>query len=360
VSTPVVGWIPRTPDPRVASVRIRCLGPMRMLARAGWVSEHWVPARRYDVVVFVKRFDAEAVDIAARLRAQGTRVITDLCDNPFYNPNGLASVAEMANGVRRMAAHSNLLVTSSDALATVAREQLAGGPPVIVIGDALDEGLSELRPSLGDRVAGPAALRRLRRWAAARRAEGRVPLVWFGIHGGPQAPHGMADLERIRPQLERLESSTPVSLTVVSNSASRFQDIVASWRLPVRYVEWRPSTFADALSVHDIAVLPVSRNPFTDCKSNNRVVTALWAGLAVVADGIPSYRDFADCIVLDDWDAGLARYLASGSARAADVETGRRRVASEWRLDRIAAQWRALLGAGELTSASEAAASVTR
>jgi len=132
VSTPVVGWIPRTPDPRVASVRIRGLGPMRALARAGWVSEQWLPSRRYDVVVFVKRFDAEAVDIAARLRAQGTRVITDLCDNPFYNPNGLASVAEMADGVRRMAANSDLLVSSSDALATVAREELArsraGGP----------------------------------------------------------------------------------------------------------------------------------------------------------------------------------------------------------------------------------------
>jgi hypothetical protein len=360
VSTPLVGWIPRAPDPRVASVRIRCLGPMRALARAGWASEYWVPGRRYDVVVFVKRFDAEAVELAARLRAQGTRVITDLCDNPFYNPNGLASVAEMADGVRRMAAHSDVLVASSDALAEVARGELAGGPPIVVIGDALDEGLPELRRSLGERVTGPSELRRLRRWVAARRAEGRVPLVWFGIHGGPQAPHGMADLERIRPRLEHLESGTPVSLTVLSNSASKFRDMAASWRLPVRYLEWRPSTFADALTLHDIAVLPVSRNPFTDCKSNNRVVTALWAGLAVVADGIPSYRDFADCAALDDWDAGLTRYLTSSSTRTADVERGRRRVASSWRLDRVAQQWRALLGDGARAATSDVTASAAR
>ena len=179
MTRPSVAWIPRTADARVASVRMRCLGPMRALAREGWASERYAPGRRYDAAVFVKRFDADAVALAARLRAEGTRIVTDLCDNPFYNPNGLPSIAEMADGVRRMAEQSDALVTSTDALADVVRHELGGTPPVAVVGDALEEGLADSGASLSDRVRGPIELRGLRRWVRARRAEGRLPLVWF-------------------------------------------------------------------------------------------------------------------------------------------------------------------------------------
>ena len=139
-----------------------------------------------------------------------------------------------------------------------------------------------------------------------------------------------------------VQATSPVSLTVLSNSPDRFREVSAGWRVPVRYLPWRPTTFDAGLALHDVAVLPVSRNPFTECKSSNRVLTALWAGLAVVADGIPSYRDFADCVVLDDWELGLGRY-ASAEARRADVALGRARIEAEWRQPAITARWRSLL-----------------
>jgi hypothetical protein len=343
VSPVTVGWVPRVPDPRVASVRIRCVLPMRALARMGCRSTLWAPGQRYDAVVFVKRYDAAAVELAASLRRQGTRVVVDLCDNPFFNPNALPAIDEMAVGVRAMASEGDVLVVSTEALGEVVRREVPGAPPLVVIGDALDESLDVVPPSVRDRLAGPLELARLRRWVDIQRAEGRVPLVWFGIHGGPQAPHGMADLESIRAVLEGAAWGVPVSLTVISNAQAKYRAQVAPWRIPTRYLEWRPTTFTDALALHDVAVLPVARNPFTMCKSSNRVVSALWAGVAVVADAIPSYREFSDCIVLDDWQRGLAAYCTSAERRQADVLAGRQRIDTAWRAEHVAAKWRALL-----------------
>ena len=63
-------------------------------------------------------------------------------------------------------------------------------------------------------------------------------------------------------------------------------------------------------------VVPISPNPFTRCKSANRPALALAAGVPVVADAIPSYRELAPYLTLDDWAGGLRHApMASCSIR---------------------------------------------
>ena len=335
----LVGWRPTTSDVRVASVRIRCLNPLRELRRRGYPVELFDPARggAYSVVIYSKVYDTSVQAEARRLQANGTRVVLDLCDNHFYNPLNLAVLHNAAVQLRRMVSQADDLVASTDAMAHVLREETGGGKPVTVIGDAVESTIEGVRAAPWERWW---ARRRLQ--ALAKRlgdSAARTRLVWFGSHGGPAGEHGMADLETLRPLLESLHQEHDVSLTVISNSAAKFARLIRPWSMPTYYLDWSADTFWDALRLHAIAVIPIRENPFTRCKSNNRLVTALAAGLAVVATGIPSYRPFEEFCALDDWSGGLRRYILDTEARRRAVAGGQRLLELEWTLATIADRW---------------------
>jgi hypothetical protein len=168
--------------------------------------------------------------------------------------------------------------------------------------------------------------------------------VWFGNHGSPNAEGGMTDVLRIRPVLEEIARSRPVTLTIVSNHRAKFRALSDGWRLPLEYLEWNAATFPRALRMHGVSVIPVGLNPFTACKTSNRVCTSLLHGLAVVADPVPSYLEFAGTIRIGDWKASLEATLADPEAAARCVERGRALVATLHGPDAVATQGLELLG----------------
>ena len=101
--------------------------------------------------------------------------------------------------------------------------------------------------------------------------------------------------------------------------------------------------FAQLLRSFDIAVLPISENEITVCKSANRLVTALNAQLAVVADFIPSYLPFSECVAFGDWDRHIERYIESDRLRAAHTQIARGILSSNYSYDAIGGQWLAIL-----------------
>lgn len=100
--------------------------------------------------------------------------------------------------------------------------------------------------------------------------------------------------------------------------------------IPTRYLGWSRATFLAALKLHDVAVIPVARTPYTDCKSNNRLLLALQCGLAVCASRIPSYAEFADVCELDNWEAGLEAYLRSPARRQQHVARAQQMIQAHW------------------------------
>jgi hypothetical protein len=289
--------------------------------------------------VYSKSYTTEDYEEASALQRSGVKVTVDLCDNHLYNPKGLPYWTEAGNRLRRMLALADAVTVSTEVLARTLTEQVPGLHSPTIIGDAVE---TDIRCDSGGWWSRWRSTRRLiglQREIQRSRAENRVPLVWFGSHGSPYAEGGMLDLVRIQDVVEKVAERHPLSLTVISNSRRTFLRTFGSWRIPAHYVDWDPSTFLRALTLHEIAVIPSADNPFTRCKTNNRLALALAMGLAVVADPIPSYEPFTGVARIGNWQQGLDEYLGSQAARVRDADAGRALVLRDWSIERIADQW---------------------
>jgi hypothetical protein len=341
----MIGWKPKSSDTRVASTRIRCLNPLHELQRRGFPVEIFRPEHvsQYTAVVYSKLYDEASYREAAGLRDRGTRIVVDLCDNHFYNPTGKPELARARVALERMLRLADYLVASTPELGSVIRAELGTDRPVEVIGDAVEETIAGDHESGLRRWLRRRELQRLLAWLENGRTMGiEAALVWFGIHGGPHHEHGIGDLLRVRPLIEQLHQRHRVQLTVISNSRQKFDRLIAPWSVPTHYLEWSPLTFLPALRAHQIALIPVTQNPFTWCKSNNRLATAIAAGLGVVADTIPSYQEFAQVCRLDDWEKGLSDYVRDPAIRSRDVQAGQTLVSRFCSPERIADAWQRL------------------
>jgi hypothetical protein len=293
----------------------------------------------YTAVVYSKAYSNKDYEEARALKKTGVKVAVDLCDNHLYNPKGLPYWTEAGSRLRRMLALADAVTVSTDALARTLSDQVQGLRPPTIIGDAVE---TDIRCDSGgwwSRWRSKRRLIGLRREIERDRAEDRVPLVWFGSHGSPYAEGGMLDLVRIQDVLEKVAQRHPLSLTVISNSRRTFLSTLGSWRIPAHYMDWHPSTFLRALTLHEIAVIPSTDNPFTRCKTNNRLALALAMGLAVVADPVPSYEPFSGVARIGDWEQALDVYVSNPAVRARDVNAGRELVFRDWSIERIADRW---------------------
>lgn len=337
-----IAWKPRFLDPRVASTRIRCLNPLSELQSRGYPVELFHPQRvgQYAMVVYSKLYDDATYHEAKSLQKRGVRIVLDLCDNHFYNPNGLESLRKAGEQLKRMMALADELVASTAAMSEVMRAELSTPRNVTIIEDAVETEIRGVRTLFWDRWWEKKELATLLRQLEDGNLNGRTPLVWFGIHGGPNAEYGMLDLLKLRPLLEKMNRTYPLSLTVISNSKEKYDRAIKPWPFPTYYLNWQADTLLPALRSHAIAVIPIAENPFTRCKSNNRLASSLYVGLAVVADSIPSYQDFADVCYLDDWETGLESYLSDAELRRHHVERGQAIIAREWTPTHLAEKWR--------------------
>lgn len=295
------------------------------------------------VLVLSKRFDPDSLATVLQLRTQGTRVVLDLCDNLFHaDPPSLASDRRKA-WLRDACEAVDAVIVSTDPLRRVVREAAPNVARITVIGDAFEPPHDPRLVATFDRLKAEVGLARLRVSLSLDRRPGVLRLLWFGHHGSAHAEGGMLDLMSIVGDLNDVGRESPLSLTVISNHLPKFEQVQQATRIPCFYLPWHRDTFSRAVRLHHTAVLPVRRNPFTDCKTNNRVATALIHGLAVMADPIPSYEEFAPFIGLGDWRDGLRRQACHHAASQAAVLAGQRYLREHWSSAQVAATWAAAL-----------------
>jgi hypothetical protein len=312
---PSVRWVPATASDTVASARLRAYRPAAALGRAGWdsavVRGRW-PVRA-DIVVFQKAYEDHHVRSAQRLRRRGSLVVFDICDNHFFHESaGDPALLARAARLRALLAVAHIVTVSTPELAT-----FVDHPDVRVVDDALE-------PTRPTRSPAPGAGSRL---------------VWFGNAGSEREGYGLRDLGTIVPALESLARQIPFHLTVLSNSREAYERHIGGAHFSANYEQWTVDGSEEALTSADVALIPVTLNDFTRCKTGNRVVTALQSGLAVVASRVPSYEEYGTCIRFDDWEANLALYLRDGERRAADVIAGQRYIADRFPPDHLERQW---------------------
>jgi hypothetical protein len=326
-----IGWYVAG-DAATASVRLRCLVPLKRLVAQGHLACVWQDNKngKFDVVIFSKIYDDGALQTAQRLRTRGTRIILDLCDNHWFGAEDHSAVAARTVRLERMLQVVDRVTASTPLLAQQITSRF---------------GLEKAKISvIPDPVlpVQPAALSLKGRWDMGRLKRflcdhpQAYHLVWFGNHGAGHARSGMEDLERIRHIIDVSEEL--FSLTVISNSASKYQEIFKDWRLPVRYIPWRIDTIDAMLTMHDCAVIPITPNPFTLAKTMNRPATALMAGLEVFADRIPSYDELSPFITLDSWTE-LGKSKLEKKAGQKRIEAGQNYLLEHYSSTRVAAYW---------------------
>ncbi|MDT8388238.1 MAG: hypothetical protein RQ736_12040 [Thiogranum sp.] len=333
-----IGWKPQNYESRVASVRIRCLNSIRELRAQGFPVELYRDRHQktYKSVVFSKAYNARDIELAERLKSRGTRIIFDLCDNHFLLSD------ERVDRLARMFAIADCWVVSSQAMADVVRRKFDSTKPLWVIEDAVEEHLNGQLLDVRGRLQARWQLRGLRGFLDSVANRKAVHLVWFGNHKASYGDSGLAHVRKLRPLLEKLHVRRPLTVSVISNSRDAFNEVFRDWKIPVYYIDWSAHTFLAALKLHDVAVIPIDVNEFTEVKTNNRIALSLNQGLGVVADSIPSYRVFSDCSFLDNWEQGLTAYMDHPQIIEEHVRCARHLIHEQFSIPVIAARWRSL------------------
>lgn len=314
-----IGWKIARTDPALASVRYRIDAPIRLLrARGHDVSTvEGMSIETFDTIVFCKSYGTDDQALAGLAKREGKTVVFDLCDNHFYNPHSLPRYEKARHDLKAMMALADTVTCTTSALADVIRYETGGA-----VRPCLVEDLPEHSPT-----------------SRAQRPDQGVKLLWFGSHGSPNAPSGMEDLLTIREPLETFARQNEVELVVCSNSRDKFTALIEPMALHTAYVEWSLKKQTTLIDKTHAVLIPVTINPFTGCKSNNRLTLALGAGVPTLATGIASYLEFAAFCRLDSWELGLNRLAHSYDVEKSRALHGRDYIIRNWNENRIANQW---------------------
>lgn len=397
-----IAWLIPTLDPRIASVRYRCLMPARGLAALGYESEFFTSAdeltRRagdFDCVIIVKSISARQYPLAAALARRKIPLLIDLCDHIFVDAyaegRGLENVMILAG----MARHVSAIVTTNPSLSEAirdatgltdlrfveivdhaeTRQELVA---VIPESRSLTQGFSIrsalkrikksiLRPKdalsrLGVEILGFPTYALVRQMAprdpiratqivfdhffkrpACTKPNHEKTVIWFGNHGSPHSDFGMESLLTVAPVLASLSKEIDLELLVVSNNGQKYRSLIAPLPFPTRYQEWSLEGIYDELANAHVCVLPNGSDLFSRVKSANRAVLALSTGVPVVATHWPALEPLRGAIVLNDWQTGLRRYLLDDAARQKDLSRAREIIGEQYSSEVVATQWRDLL-----------------
>lgn len=358
-----VRWVVPELNPRRASLRYRCLYPMEVMQQWGRDIGIYDDAETIDSdstlifdawMMFPSVSSASTSErllaLAKEAHSRGARVIVDNCDNQF----SATSVPEGWDaGLARLTAlstYAHAMVCCSTELARMLRERLGDGPRFVVIDDPIETSIKYPGDNVLKQWLSPAkhkarikALSFGLRLRARSIRNGRTPLVWFGSHGNQFSPGGMLDLLPLRETLESVNERFPISLTIISNHPSKFEQNFRGWGFPVEYMDWDRINFLQLLRQHAISIIPATLNAFTRCKSSNRLTLSVHHGLATVVAPIPSYQAFSDVVRIEDWQANLLDLLASAADRREEVRRAQRRIRQSNSVEQIATDWDRLL-----------------
>jgi len=169
----------------------------------------------------------------------------------------------------------------------------------------------------------------------------RRPLIWFG-NSGVGGIFGISELKLVEEALERVNARVPISLTVVSESDRALAMRFKAASFPIHFVPWTLEGCSREIAKSEVVVIPNSGNDFARHKSANRAVLALSIGTPVVASKISSLEPFSDCIVFDDFEAGILGYLESQELARKHVARARAVIDETFTTEKIVEKWEAL------------------
>lgn len=308
----------------LASVRLRCIEPLRGLGQIGDKLNVQLcaigPNMQLDLArlascdsAIIGKTTADLTPLLNLLDQHNVPIVVDICDDP-YEKDHLRSTYETL--IRR----ADLITAASDYLAGKIRDQ--SGKDVVVIDDVM-----EYAPV-------PAAAR--------PKPAHTIRLCWFG-----QASNLVALVEQL-PQLAQLGFDS-INIDVITNLVpelvTQLGDAARSHsNLEVNVQAWSIEAVGRTVPLADAVLIPVAGHEWAKSKTANRVMTAIQLGRPCVAGVIPSYEEFAEFAVLaPDLLSGITRLLADWDAQPERIRRGQDYIAGKYSAAHIAQDWLALI-----------------
>lgn len=336
-----IAFWPHTNDINIASFRLRCFNVVKALnsnALSVALYDNQIPK----AIILSKRYDKKSILKALSLKKQyNTKIILDICDNLFFNEFNHEELENRIENLEYTINNADLIISSTETLANEIKKHLTTSVKIQVIGDTVEEKINN-----NDFTS-------CKYWKyllqynflefKLKDVKYKNRFIWFGNHGSPYASGGMEDLNIIVNDLEFINKSDKISLTILSNNHKKFKKLFSNTSFQVEYLEWNNFFFSRILDMHSISVIPISHNPFTLCKTNNRVAASIKHNLAVCCTCIPSYKEIIDCIdTKSSWRSTLLKYIDKNNKEKQLQITGKI-IANNFSDNVIYDKWKVLL-----------------
>lgn len=323
----------------MASARYRMLRPGRYLQDQGNAVEfHSVGldvtwdsypqgALNADVVIFSKSFNGANEDAASFAGTNGAKVIFDVSDNHFINP-------EFSAHYHAMAALADRVAVPTAEMGKVVLEHT--GIIAAVVPDPVE---GRRKPPSAMRTAGH------RRFGLFPRPREAVRLLWFGHSSN------MPALLAVIPSLMALTKEYPVALEIVTSRNPLLEGLLskhateASKNFRLAFSEWSPQAMENALERCDLVIIPGDpAGGRESVKSHNRLTETLWAGKYAVAHPLPAYQDFIDWAwISEDLMTGIKWALTHPDMVPSQVAQAQAFIKDNFSPAKIGARWLELI-----------------
>jgi len=304
---------------RLASTRYRALIPARELSRRGWnvrvmafaEAELLGPDFSADTVVISKTIDPAALKVIRLAQKNGARLILDMCDSHFDNP-------EIGAYHKKLCEISNAVVASTPEMARVIKQE--SGRDAVVIGDPYEG--KRGRPKCDP-------------------ATPKVKLLWFGHISNLDA------LAQMIPELRELVSDEIVfQIEIVTQITPAVEEMFGmdsdlnGEGIELELTPWTMENNAKAIQRCDFVIIPTLKIQKILVKSTNRVVESLWGGRFVLAGDIPAYQAFKEWAWIDDdIKAGIAWALVHRSEIPDRISAAQNYISQYYSSEVISQQW---------------------
>ena len=383
-------WKVQTLNLNVASLRYRCLLPLRYLAECGVESDIYGdddPVKltpHTEALIFVKSFYPFDVETCKRAHRMGIPIIIDICDNIFIDEYSANKSYVLADNFRLMAEMATAVVATGSAMKAeveAAIVSLPKRPTVVIIPDG-SESISDIafaiRATRRKRLIQRSRkllkrIRRLSKRAKSKRKpkktsatspssptyknqpaplrpypwplvpSGTKTVLWFGNHGAKYGNFGMLNILDAADALQRVAQDCPLRLLVISNSRDKYEAHIAPLPFATDYLPWHPRQIYAYIRESDVVIIPNSRSRYSICKSANRAVLALSQGTPVIASATPALDMLEGCVWLDDWEGGLRAYLTKPQTARTHVQQAQSVISQQLSGQVIAQKWLSLL-----------------
>jgi hypothetical protein len=245
----------------------------------------------YDAHVFSKWCEKPAQELAERARNFGATIVWDLCDPIHWlMPRETAEFLPLVD---------HIVVSSPGLAEAVIDEMGADEGSVTVIDDRMDPAYHS--------------------YGRQHQERGTPVLLWFG------ASHNRATLNSAALGLHWLaQQGARFKLRILDDAPQHYASIEG---VSVEHHLWTLDTFHQELTDADIALCPPYPGPWGAMKSDNKEMTAWWAGLPVVR--LQDYIDLEYTLgLLDDVDQRAA--VGEQNREYAEIHGDVRQSVDEW------------------------------